>query len=124
MTDVEIMKDMPARPVRELKGYHEGWNLQEFMEHNANMAFGDPILISFISTEKGIPIIIDAFGKGVSFQARKDGQYNCTVRLTAFDMKLFAMQHTEFILVTAPCELVDEIRNDLSAALEKYSRDS
>ena len=124
MTDVEIMKDMPARPVRELKGYHEGWNLQEFMEHNANMAFGDPVLITFTSTEKGIPIIIDAFGKGVSIQAEKNGQYCCTVRVPAFDMKLFAMQHTGFVRVTGPAELVDEIREDLSSALEKYSQDA
>lgn len=123
MTDVEIMKDMPVRPVRELKGYHEGWNLQEFMEHNANMVFGDPVLITFTSTEKGIPIIIDAFGKGVSIQAGKDGQYSCTVRVPVFDMKLFAMQHTGFIRVTGPGELVDEIRKDLSSALEKYSQD-
>ena len=123
MTDVEIMKDMPARPVRDLKGYHEGWNLQEFMEHNANMVFGDPVLITFTSTEKGIPIIIDAFGKGVSIQAGKDGQYCCTVRVPVFDMKLFAMQHTGFIRVTGPGELVDEIRKDLSSALEKYSQD-
>ena len=116
------MKDMPARPVRELKGYHEGWNLQEFMEHNANMAFGYPILITFVSTDKGIPIIIDAFGKGVTFQARKDGLYNCTVRVPAFDMKLFAMQHTGFIQVTGPRELAEEIREDLASALQKYSQ--
>ena len=121
MTDVEILHDRPARPVRELKGYHEGWNLQEFMEHNANMAFGDPVLITFVSTEKGIPIVIDAFGKGVSFRQRKDGQYDCTVRVPSFDMKLFAMQHTAYIRVTGPKELADEIRSDLSAALEKYS---
>ena len=121
MTDVEILQDQPARPIRELQGYHEGWNLQEFMEHNANMAFGDPILITFIAAEKGIPIVIDAFGKGVTFRQRKDGQYDCTVRVPAFDMKLFAMQHTAFIRVTGPADLAEEIRSDLAKALESYS---
>lgn len=122
MTDVEILHDRPSRPIRELKGYHEGWNLQEFMEHNANMAFGDPILITFISSEKGVPIVIDAFGKGVTFQERKDGQYDCTVRVPAFDMKLFAMQHTSFIQVTSPRELAEEIRGDLENALARYAQ--
>ena len=121
MTDVEIHMDQPARPVRELEGYHEGWNLQEFMEHNANMAFGAPVRITFNVTEKGVPIVIDAFGKGAEFRALKDGQYECTVRVPTFDMKLFAMQHSEFVQVTAPEELVNEIKDELQAALEKYS---
>ena len=120
MTEVKILEDQPARPIREIDGYHKGWNLQEFMEHNANMAFGDPIRITFTSTEKGVPIVIDAFGKGVEFKKRKDGQYNCTVRVPAFDIKLFAMQHAGFIRVTAPKELADEIRDGLKKAWENY----
>ena len=120
MTDVEILEDQPARPVRELTGYHSGWNLQEFMEHNANMAFGDPVLIRFAVAERGIPIVIDAFGKGVAFEAEKNGQYICTIRVPAFDMKLFALQHSEFIRVTDPPMLVEEIRTTLHEALAKY----
>ena len=120
MTDVEIRKET-ARPVRELQGYHEGWNLQEFMEHNANMAFGDPVRITFTSAERGIPIVIDAFGKAVEFRERKDGLIDCTVRVPAFDMKLFAMQHCGFIRVVSPQELADDIRNDLKKALEAYT---
>ena len=120
MTEVTIQADQPVRPIREIEGWHKGWNLQEFMEHNANMAFGDPIRITFTSTERGVPIVIDAFGKGVEFRQRKDGQYDCTVRVPAFDIKLFAMQHTGFIRVTEPQDLADEIREDLRKAFEKY----
>ncbi len=94
------------------------------MEHNANMAFGDPVRITFITTEKGVPIVIDSFGKGVEFKKRKDGQYNCTVRVPTFDMKLVAMQHAGFIRVTAPRELAEEIREDLKKAWEKYDREA
>ena len=90
------------------------------MEHNANMAFGDPVRITFLCEARGVPIIIDAFGKGVQFKARKDGRYDCTVRVPAFDMKLVAMQHAEFIRVTAPEDLAEEIREDLKKAWEKY----
>ncbi len=106
--------------MRELQGYHEGWNLQEFMEHNANMAFGDPVRITFTCTERGVPIVVDAFGKVVEFKERKDGLVECTVRVPDFDMKLFAMQHSGFIRVTAPKELAEEIRDDLKKALEAY----
>ena len=124
MTDVQIEEKLPVRPVRELDGFHEGWNLQEFMEHNANMAFGDPERITFDCAEKGVPIVIDAFGKGASFRAKKDGQYECTVRVPAFDMKLFALQHSEFVRVTSPEELAEEIRGELRTALDKYSEES
>ena len=120
MTQVQILEDQPVRPIREIDGYHKGWNLQEFMEHNANMAFGDPVRITFLCEARGVPIVIDSFGKGVEFKERKDGRYNCTVRVPTFDMKLFAMQHAEFIRVTAPEELVKEIRNGLQAAADKY----
>ena len=120
MTDVEIQKEA-ARPVRELQGYHEGWNLQEFREHNANMAFGDPVRITFIAESRAVPIVIDAFGKGVEFRERKDGRYDCTVRVPTFDMKLFAMQQAGVIQVTAPEDLVKEIREELQKAAEKYA---
>ena len=56
-----------------------------------------------------IAIVIDAFGKGVEFKQRKDGQYDCTVRVPEFDMKLFAMQHAGFIRVTAPESLAGTV---------------
>ena len=93
------------------------------MEHNANMAFGDPIRITFTCPDKHIPIVIDAFGKGVQFKERKDGQHDCTVYVPEFDMKLFAMQHAGFIRVTAPQDLADQIRDDLKSALEKYDQE-
>ena len=123
MKDVAVKEDLPVRPIREIDGYHKGWNLQEFMEHNANMAFGSPIRITFTSTDKGVPIVIDAFGKGVKFRERKDGRYDCTVYVPDFDMKLFAMQHAGFIRVTEPKELADQIRDELKQALEKYEEE-
>ena len=84
-----------------------------------------PISVNtIITTEKGVPIVIDSFGKGVEFKKRKDGQYNCTVRVPAFDMKLVAMQHAGFIRVTAPKDLAEEIREDLKKAWEKYDSEA
>ena len=51
------------------------------MEHNINMAFGQPSLITFIAVRQAIPVIIDTFGKGVFFSPREDGNYDCSVRV-------------------------------------------
>ncbi len=94
--------------------------LKEYTDRNANMAFGDPVRITFIAENRAVPIVIDSFGKGVEFRERKDGRYDCTVRVPTFDMKLFAMQHAGFIQVTAPEDLEKEIREELQKAAEKY----
>ena len=72
ITDIRLT-DLPVKPYRRLDGFHDGWNLQEYMEQNINMAFGEPVLITFIAIENAIPGIIDTFGKGVSYSCRSDG---------------------------------------------------
>ena len=100
------LTEKPIKPVRQRKDFHSGWNLQEYMEHNINMAFGEPSLITFIAIKNTIPDIIAAFGKGVSFYVRKDGNYDCTVRISLYNMEKRAMQNRNRIIITNPPELV------------------
>ena len=119
ITDIQLT-DLPVKPCRQLDGFHDGWNLQEYMEHNINMAFGEPSLITFIANEKAVPDIIDAFGKGVSFSRRDDGRYDCSVRVPLYDMERWAMQNLNKVLVTSPPELVQRMEVNLRNGLKKY----
>lgn len=119
ITDIRLT-DQPVKSPRQLDGYHDGWNLQEYMEHNINMAFGKPELIAFIANRNAVPGIIDSFGKGVSFSRRQDGKYDCSVRVPLYDMELWALQNLDKVLVTSPPELVRAIREDLRDGLESY----
>ena len=121
MTDIRLT-DQPVKSCRELEGFQDGWNLQEYMEHNINMAFGKPSLITFIAHSRAVPDIIDAFGKGVSFSRRADGQYDCSVRVPLYDMERWAMQNWNRILVTSPPELVQRLQRNFQAGLDYYSR--
>lgn len=120
MTDIRI-EDKPVKPVRELSGCRSGWNLQEYMEHNINMAFGKPERITFTAHPFAVPALIDAFGKGVTFEEQKDGRYNCTVRVPEYDMERFAMENWDLITVTGPESLVGSLRQNAEDLARKYA---
>lgn len=120
MTDIRI-EDKPIKPVRELSDYRSGWNLQEYMEHNINMAFGKPERITFTAHPYAVPTLIDAFGKGITFEERKDGQYNCTVHVPEYDMERFAMENWDLITVTGPDTLVESLRQNTEDLAKKYA---
>ena len=118
MTDVRI-EEKPIKPVRQLKDFHGGLNIQEYMEHNINMAFGRPERITFRARPEAVPDLIDAFGKGISFE--KDGSsYTCTVYVPRYDMERFAMQYWDLVTVTGPEELVQKLNANAERLSRKY----
>ncbi len=120
MTDIRI-EDKPIKSVRELKDFRSGLNIQEYMEHNINMAFGKPERITFIANQYAVPALIDAFGKGITFDTNKDGTYTCTVNVPMYDMECFAMQNWDQITVVSPSSLVRRLRNYAKELQNKYS---
>lgn len=120
MTDIRI-EDKPIKSVRELKDFRSGLNIQEYMEHNINMAFGKPERITFIANSYAIPGIIDTFGKGVEFNYRSDGNYDCIVNVPLYDMEQWAMQNSNCITVTSPDSLVNVLKSNFQKALKRYS---
>ena len=119
MTGVTVT-ELSVKPPRELEGFEAGLNIQEYMEHNINMAFGKPERIVFISEANAIPGIIDTFGKGVQFIALNDGRYECTVNIPKYDMICWALENCDQIQVSSPEYLADEIGQILNNAYRHY----
>lgn len=122
MTDIRI-EDKPVKPVRNLKDFHGGLDIQEYMEHNINMAFGQPERITFIAKPYAVPALIDAFGKGISFEEKRDGSYNCTVNVPEYDMERFAMENWDLITVTGPAALLNKLKSNARMLAKKYAGD-
>ena len=120
MTDICI-EDKPIKPVRNLKDFRGGLNIQEYMEHNINMAFGKPERITFTARPHAVPALIDAFGKGITFEENKEGSYNCTVNVPEFDMERFAMENWDLITVTGPASLLEKLGKYSRTLAKKYS---
>lgn len=120
MTNVRI-EDQPVKPVRELDGYKSGWDLQEYMKHNINMAFGKQERITFIAEPKAVRHIIDAFGRGVTFTKRKDGNLDCVVYVPLYDMERWVLQFGDMVTVTGPEELLEKLKTYSTILAEKYA---
>ena len=121
MTDIIILEEESRKPVQKLASFEKkSWDLQEYMEQNINMAFGEPSRITFIAEARTVPSIIDTFGRGVEFQPLESGQYACVVHVPEYDMRLWALQHCDDVKVVSPESLVEEIRYSLRAAQSKY----
>ena len=120
MTDIRI-EDKSVKPVRNLKDFHGGLDIREYMEHNINMAFGQPERITFIAKPYAVPALVDAFGKGIAFEKNRDGNYNCTVNVPEYDMERFAMENWDLITVTNPASLLDKLKSNARMLAKKYA---
>ncbi|MBR2661617.1 MAG: WYL domain-containing protein [Clostridia bacterium] len=119
MTDI-IIEEKPIKPVRDLKDFHDGFDIQNYMEHNINMAFGKPTRITFQANDYAIPSIIDTFGKNVIFSNQKDGKVECVVNVPKYDMLRWALQNCDQVTITSPVELISDIKECLRHALDIY----
>lgn len=120
MTQVKIVEDT-VKPIRELDGFNGGFDLQEYMSHNINMAFGDSIRITFIAHPKAVREIIDAFGKSVEFTQRDDGCLDCVVRVPEYDMERWVLQWGDLVTVTGPDSLLRKLKCHAEILAEKYA---
>lgn len=59
--------DTPAKPKSRVKELEKGLNLQEYMYQNLNMFTSDPVNAEFVIPESAVSLVIDFFGKHVSF---------------------------------------------------------
>ena len=123
MTEVKIRKEA-VKPVRELEGFRAGFDIQEYMSHNINMAFGTPERITFIAKPRAVREIIDAFGRGVTFARRKDGDLDCVVYVPEYDMERWVLQFGDLVTVTGPDTLLEKLRKYSLILAEKYGKEA
>ena len=91
------------------------------MSHNINMAFGTPERITFIAKPRAVREIIDAFGRGVTFARRKDGDLDCVVYVPEYDMERWVLQFGDLVTVTGPDTLLEKLRKYSLILAEKYT---
>ena len=123
MTEVKIRKE-PVKPIRELEGFRAGFDIQEYMSHNINMAFGKPERITFIAKPKAVREIIDAFGRGVTFTRRKDGDLDCVVYVPEYDMERWVLQFGDIVTVTGPETLLEKLKHYSMILADKYGKET
>ena len=116
---VEIL-DTPARPKSQVRGLEDGLNLSDYLYQNLNMFTSPPEDVEFIIRPSSVHLVIDFFGKHVSFFEQADGTVSCRLKVSRDAMKLWAAEHASIVRVVSPESLVEEIRAEIRKANELY----
>ena len=119
ITNIELL-DSAAKPRNRVEGLEDGLNLQDYVYQNLNMFSGKPEQVEFVIQKSAVSLIIDFFGKHVSFHEQEDGSVSCRLRVSAEAMKHWAVEHAGMVKVVSPRSLVEDIRTELKKAVALY----
>ena len=120
ITDIELL-DTSVKPKSQVEGLEDGLNLQDYVYQNLNMFSGKAEKVEFLIPKGSVSLIIDFFGKHVSFHEQEDGMVNCRLLVSSEAMKRWAVEHANIVRVVSPESLVEDIRAELKKAAALYS---
>ena len=86
-----------------------------------NMFSGQAENVEFVIPRSAVSLVIDFFGKHVSFCPQENNTVCCRLYVSTEAMKRWAVQFANTARVTAPAHLVEEIRAELQKAFALYS---
>ena len=115
------MLETPVKPKSQVVGLEEGLDLQEYVYQNLNMFSGKADRVEFEIPKSAVSLVIDFFGRHVSFSEKENGTVSCRLLVSREAMKRWAVQFSGTVRVTSPKELVEEIRQEIVKAAEQYS---
>ena len=115
-----VKLDTPSKPKNQVQGLEEGLKLQEYLYQNVNMFAGKPEKVEFIIAKDKVSLVIDFFGRHVSFFERPDGTVSCNLQASRQAMVHWAAQFASSVRVVSPPELVEEIKAEIRKAAENY----
>ena len=119
ITDIELL-ETSVKPKSQVEGLEDGLNLQDYVYQNLNMFSGKAEKVEFVIPKGSVSLIIDFFGKHVSFHEQEDGNVSCRLLVSTEAMKHWAVEHANIVRVVSPQNLVEEIRTELKKAAALY----
>ena len=119
ITDIALL-ETPVKPKNRVQGLEEGLNLQDYVYQNLNMFSSEVTDTEFVIQERYVSLIIDFFGKHVSFHEQGDGTVSCRLKVSRIAMKYWAAEHANIVRVVSPESLADEIREEIRKAGRLY----
>ena len=123
MMDIRKL-ETPAKPKNQVEGLEDGLKLQDYVYQNVNMFSGKAEKVEFEIPKSAVSLVIDFFGKHVSFFERADGTVSCNLMVSREAMRHWAPQFAGVVRVVSPPELVEEIREELRKAAANYGMES
>ena len=119
--NIVLLEDSSVKPMSRVTELENGLNLQEYIYQNLNMFTSPPLDVEFLVQEQYISLVIDFFGKHVSFHDTEQEEIvSCRLKVSEDAMLHWAVEHANIVKVVSPESLVEEIRGELRKANELY----
>ena len=112
--------DTPSKPRNQVAGLEDGLKLEKYMYQHVNMFSGEPEKVEFIVPKKYVSLVIDFFGKHVSFFEKEDDTVSCNIMVSREAMRHWASQFAGIVRVVSPESLAEEIREEIRKAAANY----
>lgn len=112
--------DRPIKPQDKIPELKNGLYLPTHMAEHVYMFSGACGAVTFRLTKNTISDVIDWFGSDLRFFDEDENEVSVTTRVNYQAMKYWAMQYATRVKVLSPPFLVEQIREELTAAAKKY----
>ena len=119
ITDVKML-EKKTKPMSQVKGLENGLNLQDHIYQNIEMFVGEIIDVEFLIQRSMIGVIIDFFGKNVSFHESETGLVTCKVKASYKSIKRWAVMFSNSVKILSPTTLVEDVKAEICDSAQKY----
>ena len=106
--------------IKEIKDKKKLNNLSSHMSEHLYMLSGKSENVRFVFDEDMINDVVDWFGDNLHMKKLPDGKIEASTTINYNSMKIWAMQYGQYITVTSPKELVDDIKNTIDDMKNRY----
>lgn len=114
------MLDTPAKPARKVKGLENGFDLPRHMAEHVYMFTGESAPVTFRLKKYLVSEVIDWFGSEIEFFDKTQDEVSARVRVNLQAMRKWAMQYAVHTKILSPQSLVEQVKNDLHQAAQRY----
>ena len=121
ISDMSI-EDTKAVPLSTLKDYENGINYKEISTQFPYMFSDKPERVEFLADNVIIDQIIDWFGTDVRILKEGEDKVRVSLLTSKNAFKYWALQYLNYVEVTSPKELREQITADVNKAAVKYSK--
>ena len=118
ITNIRLL-DTPAKPKEQVKG-GKLFSLPQHMAEHLYMFSGESVPVTFRMKKDIVKDVIDWFGMDVAFSDETEDEVTARVTVNWSAMRHWALQYCRHVRILTPNDLVKQVQQDLSEALERY----
>ena len=119
MTNARIEEEWPLKPLDSLKDC-EDFNITQYLNDNIYLLEGNVInAVIELNDTNAISYVIDWFGRN-SRITKQEGKITAHIKCNESALFYWCMQYSESIKVVSPTSLINRIKNEARAIIEKY----